>query len=86
MIALDRVFPVEIISGDLVVIHDTGGYTHGMYSRYNSRPAPPIYGYMGYEEGSSSDHHGLELFKRGETIEESLSMWKDEEVEVEKGV
>jgi diaminopimelate decarboxylase len=33
--------------GDYLVIHDTGGYTLSMWSRYNSRQTPRIIGYTG---------------------------------------
>ena len=38
--------------GDLVVMHDTGGYTYALYSRFNSIQAPAIYGYETNEDGS----------------------------------
>ena len=56
--------------GDILIIHDAGGYTFSMYSRYNSRPAPPIYGH--------DNKSGLFLIKKGESIEDSLKMWGDD--------
>ena len=53
--------------GDYIVIHDTGGYTFSMWSRYNSRQTPRIIGY--HEER-------FEILKERETLEELQDFWK----------
>lgn len=31
--------------GDIIIIHDVGGYYHASHSMYNSRLLPPVIGY-----------------------------------------
>jgi hypothetical protein len=62
-----------VAPGDFVVIHDAGAYTLSMWSRYNSRQAPPVYGYSVL--GGKVD---LRLLKRAETVEDVLSFWGGE--------
>jgi diaminopimelate decarboxylase len=57
----------RIEEGDYIVIHDTGGYTFSMWSRYNSRQTPRI---IGYREGS------FKILKERETIEELMKFWE----------
>lgn len=57
---------VEI--GDYIVIRDSGGYTLGMWSRYNSRQVPKVVGY--YDDGKS-----FEVLKKRESIENILDFW-----------
>ena len=52
--------------GDYLIIHDTGGYTFSMWSRYNSRQTPRI---LGYHEGAFS------ILKERETPEETVGFW-----------
>ncbi|KAF0716590.1 Aste57867_2768 [Aphanomyces stellatus] len=59
----------QIQAGDYVVVHDTGGYTQSMYSKYNSRPSSAVYGY------ESSSPPALTLFKPEETIDAVLAFW-----------
>jgi len=54
--------------GDHIVIHDTGGYTFSMWSRYNSRFAPRIIGY--YNNGES-----FVLLKEREGINDIIKFW-----------
>lgn len=61
---------VNMDSGDHLVIHDCGGYTVAMYSRYNSRPCPPVYAY----EASNPDK--LITFKAPEPIEQVFAFWE----------
>jgi len=68
LIAVDRPFP-KITSGDHMVVHDCGGYTMGMYSKYNSRPAPAVYAY------ESKFPEKLILWKEAETLEQTLGFW-----------
>jgi diaminopimelate decarboxylase len=55
--------------GDHLVIHDTGGYTISMWSRYNSRFAPKILGYTG-------DGKEFVILKKRETMEDIMRFWK----------
>lgn len=59
----------EIKEGDYLVIHDSGGYTFSMWSRYNSRQTPRILGY--YNDGERFD-----LLKERESLEELHRFWK----------
>ena len=57
----------RIEPGDYIVIHDSGGYCYGMFSRYNNRYAPPIYGY--------NDSQEIQLLKNGETKQNIVDFW-----------
>lgn len=61
--------PSRLRSGMAICVHDAGAYTLGMFSRYNSRQAPPVYG---FRDGG----HTLSRISEGETIEEALRMWQ----------
>ncbi len=69
-IARRRLLPC-IDPGDWLVIHDTGAYTSGMWSLYNSRFMPPI---LGYREGSA-----FEILFRGWDETDILRLWDREE-------
>lgn len=58
----------EVLEGDHIVIHDTGGYTFSMWSRYNSRFAPRIIGY--YNDGET-----FVILKEREGMEDILKFW-----------
>ncbi len=58
----------EVQEGDNIVIHDTGGYTFSMWSRYNSRFAPRIIGY--YNDGET-----FVLLKEREGMADILKFW-----------
>jgi diaminopimelate decarboxylase len=66
IIAKNVLLPV-IEEGDYIVIHDTGGYTFSMWSRYNSRQTPRI---VGYREDR------FEILKERETLEELQRFWE----------
>ncbi|MEI7896338.1 MAG: diaminopimelate decarboxylase [bacterium] len=57
----------KVEEGDYIVIHDTGGYTFSMWSRYNSRQTPRIIGYHS---------HRFEILKERETVEEVRRFWE----------
>lgn len=65
-VAIGRSLP-PIEPGDHVVIEDAGAYTLAMWSKYNSRQAPAVYGYRA--DGA------LEVLKPRETIEDVLKFW-----------
>lgn len=62
--------PIEV--GDLIVIHDTGGYTMSMHSKYNSRQVAATFAYT---RKTSSGGVQFSLLKERETPEEALSGW-----------
>ena len=82
----------RLSKGDIVMIHDTGAYAMSMWSRYNSRQAPPTIGVRKCDESSNTNHavadllngnatiriNGFELFlvKRGETVADVLRFWE----------
>jgi diaminopimelate decarboxylase len=65
ILAKNVVLP-EIEEGDYIVIHDTGGYTFSMWSRYNSRFAPRILGYKG---------DSFEILKEREGTDDLVKFW-----------
>lgn len=70
LMAVERTLPVAN-SGDYLVMHDAGGYTVSMYSRYNSRPCPPVYAY--YEENPAE----IFCIKKAETCDDVLNFWSE---------
>lgn len=64
-IARERPLP-QLTEGDLVVMHDVGGYTLSMWSRYCSRAMPEV---VGFENGA------LRLLRRRETDEDLVRFW-----------
>lgn len=68
--------PIQV--GDFVVIHDTGGYTMSMHSKYNSRQVSSNFAYS-----STSNGVKFALLKKRETTEETLACWGiDRDVEL----
>eukprot|EP01064_Diplonema_japonicum_P006498 TRINITY_DN14362_c0_g1_i1.p1 TRINITY_DN14362_c0_g1~~TRINITY_DN14362_c0_g1_i1.p1 ORF type:complete len:470 (+),score=131.91 TRINITY_DN14362_c0_g1_i1:56-1411(+) len=67
--------PTATASNDVLVIHDTGGYTLAMYSKYNSRQSGPVYGYRKADAGYS-----FFVLKPRETIEEVNNFWGPKEI------
>ena len=72
-IAKERKLP-KMKSNDYLVMHDTGSYTHALYSRYNSLQSPAVYGYRRYN-GS------IEFFimKKRESYETISEFWGERE-------
>ena len=60
---------------DLLVIHETGGYSMVLYSKYNSILSSPMYGYSKNKEGS----YDVVCIKERPSIEENLEFWGSEE-------
>ncbi len=58
----------EVNEGDFIIIHDTGAYTYGMWSRYNSRQMPKVLGY--YNDGEN-----FKLLKERETEADLFEFW-----------
>ncbi|POM76663.1 Diaminopimelate decarboxylase [Phytophthora palmivora] len=68
--------PIHV--GDFVVIHDTGGYTMSMHSKYNSRQVSSQYAYS-----ATGDDIKFSMLKERETTEETLACWGlDRDVEL----
>ncbi len=66
-IAKERRLP-RINPGDILIVKDTGGYTFSMWSHYNSRSFPPIYGY--------DDAGRMSLLRQGEMPEDAAAFWE----------
>ncbi|MGM0407779.1 MAG: diaminopimelate decarboxylase, partial [Bacteroidota bacterium] len=56
----------EASEGDFLVIHDTGGYTYGMWSKYVSRMFPKIIG---------KENNEYSIIKKRETVEDIYRFW-----------
>ncbi|DAZ99327.1 TPA: hypothetical protein N0F65_005178 [Lagenidium giganteum] len=57
--------------GDWLVIHDSGGYTTSMFSKYNSRQAASMFAYAKQAEGG----YRFDLLKERESATETLAFW-----------
>ena len=69
LVARERPLPLAE-PGDIVAIHDVGAYTLSMWSRYNSRQAPPVYAH----EAAGAEVR-LQLLKPAETVDDVLRFW-----------
>jgi len=66
ILAKNLILPA-IEEGDFIIIHDTGGYTLSMWSRYNSRFVPRVLGYSGDR---------FHILKEREDMEALLRFWE----------
>lgn len=66
-----QIFVPQAESGDVAVIHDTGGYTVSMFSKFNSRQAAPFIAYTKLPNGSFQ----FAVLKERETVDETLAFW-----------
>ncbi|MBA2664513.1 MAG: diaminopimelate decarboxylase [Bradymonadaceae bacterium] len=69
VVAKDAWLP-PVSEGDIVVVRDVGAYTFGMWSRYCSRPFPPIFGYR-LEAGQLR----FEALHEGESPRDVAEFW-----------
>ncbi|KAJ9445187.1 Diaminopimelate decarboxylase [Diplonema papillatum] len=68
-----HMLPKTVQPNDVLVMHDTGGYTLAMYSKYNSRQAGPVYGYRAVK-----GKFEFFVLKARETIQETTAFWGPE--------
>jgi len=69
-LAKDVPLPVNIDLEDILVMHDTGGYTMSLYCKFNSRPCHSVYGMK--RNGDGFDFYE---FKKRETLDQVLEFW-----------
>ena len=60
--------PKTAKTGDILIMHETGAYTMGMYSKFNSNIPSPVYGF-------SLKNDRIWCFKEKETLHECLAFW-----------
>jgi diaminopimelate decarboxylase len=68
IVAHERELPL-LEQGDYILAHDCGAYYYSAFCYYNSRQAPPIYG---FEEGNEGH---ITLLKKGQTVEDTLQIF-----------
>lgn len=72
--------PRSLNANDIVVMHDTGGYTMAMYSKYNSRQCHAVYGFR--RDSKNTCGFSFVVLKERETIDEALAFWGPEQPRV----
>ena len=68
IVAQGVLLPSRLASGMAACVHDSGAYTIAMFSKYNSRQAPPVFGF-------DADAN-ITKISDGETVDEALQMWQ----------
>eukprot|EP00111_Clytia_hemisphaerica_P007892 TCONS_00022916-protein len=74
-IAKDVLLPRDISNGDILAIHDTGGYTYSLYSHYNSRSPHAVYTVQKNHNGKLE----LKCIKPKATVNETIQFWNYEQ-------
>ena len=74
-IAKERKLP-KMKSNDYLVMHDTGSYTHALYSRYNSIQSPAVYG---YRRNLAANNLEFYIMKKRESYETISEFWGEKE-------
>ena len=67
----------RVQAGDYLVIHDTGGYTLALFSRYCSRAAPAVVGYAFPRDGGGGAPPRIEQLQEAEPAGSVLGFWGD---------
>ena len=67
IIARDIELPV-IEEGDYIILHDSGSYTLGMWSRHTSRLLPKVLGY-------TNNGVNFQLLKKEESLNDLYKFW-----------
>ena len=75
--------PDALQAGCAICVHDAGAYTIAMFSKYNSRQAPPVFGFRSTAGGgfSSPQHRAgaplvVERLSAGESVDQALALWQ----------
>ena len=63
-------------SNDYLVVHDTGSYTHALYSRYNSIQSPAVYG---YRRNDATNNFEFYVMKKRESYDAISEFWGERE-------
>lgn len=72
LVARQRALP-HPVPGDFIAAHDVGAYTFSMWSRYCSRPFPPVFGVIQSADGAVE----FTSLHPGETTDEVAAFWDD---------
>ncbi|GMH61553.1 hypothetical protein TrRE_jg1434, partial [Triparma retinervis] len=64
--------PADLGEGDYIAVHDAGAYTIAMFSAYNSRQKPTVFGVGEWEDGGGIE---VGIMVEGEKIEDTLKGW-----------
>lgn len=74
-IAKDISLPKNINKDDILVMHDTGGYTYALYSHYNSRSPHDVYTVQKGEGGELKFNN----IRPRSSLEETIAFWNYEQ-------
>eukprot|EP01084_Bolivina_argentea_P096384 173299_1 len=75
-IAKNRYLP-KINVGDYIAVHDAGAYTLSMYSMYNSREFPSIYGFQKSDQYDKDKKLNFKLMKKAQTAQDIATFWSE---------
>jgi len=60
-------------SGDLLLVHDTGGYYFTALWTYNSLPRPAVYGFEAEQSAHGDENVRLSLLRPQQTLDELVA-------------
>ena len=70
IVAHERLLP-KMNLGNMILLHDVGGYYHSGKSTYNLRQAPAVWGFR----GNDNDSLEFTLLQKAEAVDETLAQF-----------